>query len=239
LNLAFATSSSHYFYIGTAMMLDLTLFLHQDANEERTTKSSFMPQPSSKHTNTWSRTLAGSSIATENVQQHQSGTAAIARPSTTGGIPLPSSHVHRTQSEVQLSLDQEAAERRDTSMFYRLVNGIRERQHHHVISSHDSSTTSEHLESVQSITGILHTRLADIADAPPTNDEDTESHQGLTEVASSDEVSGGADGWSITGYMSSQHHSHNPTSAAATATMATEAVDKQVDDDDCIFDLDF
>jgi hypothetical protein len=43
-------------------------------------------------------------------------------------IPLPASHLHRTQSELQLSEDMEAAERRDLNMFYRLVNGIRERQ---------------------------------------------------------------------------------------------------------------
>lgn len=43
-------------------------------------------------------------------------------------IPLPASHVHRTQSELQLCEDMEAAERRDLNMFYRLVNGIRERQ---------------------------------------------------------------------------------------------------------------
>jgi hypothetical protein len=43
-------------------------------------------------------------------------------------IPLPRSHVHRTQSEVQLCEDMETAERRDLTMFYRLVNGIRERQ---------------------------------------------------------------------------------------------------------------
>jgi hypothetical protein len=43
-------------------------------------------------------------------------------------IPLPSSHVHRTQSELQLCEDMETAERRDLNMFYRLVNGIRDRQ---------------------------------------------------------------------------------------------------------------
>lgn len=43
-------------------------------------------------------------------------------------IPLPSSHVHRTHSEVQLCEDMESAELRDLNMFYRLVNGIRDRQ---------------------------------------------------------------------------------------------------------------
>jgi hypothetical protein len=52
-------------------------------------------------------------------------------------IPLPSTHVHRTQSEVQLSEDMETAERRDLNMFYRLVNGIRERQMNLVHEHHD------------------------------------------------------------------------------------------------------
>lgn len=43
-------------------------------------------------------------------------------------IPLPSTHVPRTESELQLSHDQAAAEQRDLHMFYRLVNGIRNRQ---------------------------------------------------------------------------------------------------------------
>jgi hypothetical protein len=43
-------------------------------------------------------------------------------------IPLPSNHVHRTESEVQLQAGLEAAERRNLRMFYRLVNGIRMRQ---------------------------------------------------------------------------------------------------------------
>lgn len=53
-------------------------------------------------------------------------------PSTprSSSIPLPSSHVHRTESEVQLFHDQAAAEERDLNMFYRLVNGIRKRQLH-------------------------------------------------------------------------------------------------------------
>jgi hypothetical protein len=217
----------------TAMKLDLTLFL-QDASEERIRKINFMPQPSSKDTNTWSRTLEGSSTTSDNMREQASGTLVGTRRSTTGSIPLPSSHVHRTQSEVQLSLDEEAAERRDTSMFYRLVNGIRERQH---VISHDSST-NEHVESVRSITGILHTRLANIApgalpDAGTLKshdeEEDSESH-GLTD-ATNDEVPRGAGGWSITGY------NHNP--AANSATMATDALDKEANDDDCIFDLDF
>jgi hypothetical protein len=48
--------------------------------------------------------------------------------SRSSNIPLPSSHVVRTQSELQLSLDEAAAEQRDATMFYRVLNGLRERQ---------------------------------------------------------------------------------------------------------------
>jgi hypothetical protein len=50
-------------------------------------------------------------------------------PAHSPNIPLPSSHVHRTQSEIQLSIDEAAAEQRDFHMFYRLVNGIRQRHY--------------------------------------------------------------------------------------------------------------
>jgi len=43
-------------------------------------------------------------------------------------IPMPASHVHRTDSEIQLHEDTTAAEYRDRCMFNRLVGGIRHRQ---------------------------------------------------------------------------------------------------------------
>ena len=42
-------------------------------------------------------------------------------------IPLPSTYVSRTESEVQLAMDVAAAERRDERMFHRLINGIQDR----------------------------------------------------------------------------------------------------------------
>jgi len=50
------------------------------------------------------------------------------RVSTTQTIPLPSSHILRTQSELQLCEDMVEAEWRELRMFYRVVNGIRSRQ---------------------------------------------------------------------------------------------------------------
>jgi len=44
--------------------------------------------------------------------------------SVSSPIALPSSHIHRTQSEIQLFEDTAAAEWHDLSMFHRIVNGI-------------------------------------------------------------------------------------------------------------------
>lgn len=49
------------------------------------------------------------------------------RRSSSHTIPLPSSHIPRTQSELQLCDDMAAAEWRDLCMFHRVVNGIREK----------------------------------------------------------------------------------------------------------------
>ena len=46
-------------------------------------------------------------------------------------IPLPASHIQRTESELQLSEDQAIAEGRDRVMFHRLVSGIRTRSKMH------------------------------------------------------------------------------------------------------------
>lgn len=48
-------------------------------------------------------------------------------PAVSNNIPLPSTYVSRTESEVQLAIDVAAAERRDERMFHRLINGIQDR----------------------------------------------------------------------------------------------------------------
>lgn len=65
------------------------------------------------------------------VQCHQQDSYANRQLSSS--IPLPNSHVARTQSELQLSEDMAAAERRDLCMFYRILRGIRERQDAHAV----------------------------------------------------------------------------------------------------------
>lgn len=87
----------------------------------------------------------------------------------TKNIPLPLSHKHRTQSELQLSEDMETAEQRDLNMFYRLVNGIRERQMN-LVRENESSTAAAAFydpahaltEAERSLAHIIHTRNAPV-----------------------------------------------------------------------------
>jgi len=88
-------------------------------------------------------------------------------------IPLPESHVHRTRSEVQLCEDMESAEQRDLNMFYRLVNGIRDRQMNLVRDNESSNAAAAYYnpthgltEAEQSLAHIIHTRNAPVATVP-------------------------------------------------------------------------
>ncbi len=62
------------------------------------------------------------------------------RSSTSLAIPLPASHIHRTESETQLDENMAVAEYRDRCMFNRLISGIRYRQQlHYHFQSHNNS----------------------------------------------------------------------------------------------------
>jgi hypothetical protein len=111
-------------------------------------------------------------------------------------IPLPSSHVHRTQSELQLHEDEEVAEQRDSTMFYRLVNGIRER---HGMQSHQGPQVEQNV--------AHHARLCE--EQPHSQRQRIESDQ--YHIATISEASPMAvDDWSIDGY-------HSPRFASQTA----------------------
>ena len=130
-------------------------------------------------------------------------------------IPLPSSHVARTLSEVQLSADQAAAEQRDNRMFYRLINGIRDR---HQTASHyyDVHPEGQHfIRTDMSIARIFRARRA-VLDTSTANiilHDDIFSTSGdaqqqqqvmwnhsLTRAAGRASESSATDGWSITGF---------------------------------------
>jgi hypothetical protein len=57
-------------------------------------------------------------------------------------IPLPSSHISRTESEMQLAVDIAAAEKRDERMFHRLITGIQARHQKQASSNKPSFRTS-------------------------------------------------------------------------------------------------
>jgi hypothetical protein len=57
-------------------------------------------------------------------------------------IPLPSSHISRTESEMQLAVDIAAAEKRDERMFHRLITGIQVRHQKQASSNKPSFRTS-------------------------------------------------------------------------------------------------
>ena len=93
------------------------------------------------------------------------GISPIERNGRSKNIPLPLSHKHRTESEMQLSEDMESAEQRDLNMFYRLVNGIRDRQMT-LVRENESSTAAAAFynpahgltEAERSLAHIIHTR---------------------------------------------------------------------------------
>jgi len=85
-------------------------------------------------------------------------------------IPMPASHIHRTDSEVQLHEDTAVAEYRDQCMFNRLVRGIRNRhQQSSVLGPNDCRRSRDNIptfpvtdafmeETDKSIENIMSTR---------------------------------------------------------------------------------
>ena len=146
-------------------------------------------------------------------------------------IPLPSSHVSRTQSELQLFRDEEAAELRDVNMFYRLVNGIRER---HQEEAPESSSDP--------IASLVQTRLKNMErdDEERSSRNRKKSPTGFPRPNAipvlippafrlqEHHTNGNADGWSITGFTQ-----------GGNASPATTAQESSNDDEgDCVFSLD-
>ena len=123
-------------------------------------------------------------------------------------IPLPSSHIDRTQSELQLCVDEAAAEQREISMFYRVVNGIRERQQT-LAAAHPYP--HQHQEQTRPTPSHFYSRPYPMAD-------ETESsyHTAMPLHAVDDTINGQEDvmdsSWSITGYS-------EETTGASSATM--------------------
>jgi hypothetical protein len=150
--------------------------------------------------------------------------------SRSSSIPLPSTHVARTQSELQLYLDEEVAEQRDLNMFYRLVNGIRERQ--------SSPTRYLDATSERSIAGIYHTRLASHVEGgcEQNSSLDRDATPKWSSLHSTRQVSEGSthDEWSISGFDSPRHEQPNANAINNIALHCEE----DDEDDEGVFSLD-
>ena len=83
-------------------------------------KVTFNSMPNTAHRTSHTKTVS-SAHTPPSVPNSSKGASAA--------IPLPSTHIPRTKSELQLTEDTAAAEWADMCMFHRLVTGIRERQH--------------------------------------------------------------------------------------------------------------
>lgn len=147
-------------------------------------------------------------------------------------IPLPPSHVPRTQSEVQLTIDEEAAEQRDARMFDRLVNGIRERQQ----QSYAMQAMHWDNSLERSLSRIVQARLAPLSESTRSGDHTelpteivTEHHHDLPHDAS--------DAWSISGYDNEEHDEPLPHKASQGQSLEEEE-ECPVQDSDGLFEMD-
>jgi len=77
---------------------------------------------------------------------------------STKSIPLPKSHVQRTESELQFCNDLADADYRDSIMFQRLVRGIEKSQYKVQLSKRDYSPCNVMTQSKQVIENIVSTR---------------------------------------------------------------------------------
>lgn len=174
-------------------MFDLTFLLHPNEKaffDKKLKCSMGSTYPSSLE----SHPAASHSYETEGGNDHILGTSMGTNRSTS--IPLPSSHVPRTQSELQLSIDEEAAEQRDARMFYRLVNGIRERHQQQYAATMSSVHWENSFE--DSISRLVRARLTPL-DHSEQPDEQDEAHPHEVSAARN-ELPPVVDSWSITGF---------------------------------------
>mmetsp|Transcript_8882 Transcript_8882/g.19174 ORF Transcript_8882/g.19174 Transcript_8882/m.19174 type:complete len:250 (+) Transcript_8882:2-751(+) len=87
-----------------------------------------LPTPTQKDPRIPSTTSTTSTVSTSAGRSPPTAMAISAGSVRSASIPVPDSHHgERTQSQVQLCIDEEAAEQREQMMFYRLINGMRDR----------------------------------------------------------------------------------------------------------------
>lgn len=228
---------ANFVFLERTMKFDLTFLINPnekasfdkplDCSMVKSYASSFESNPASR------------SDETDGDNDHILGTSMGTTRSTS--IPLPSSHVPRTQSELQLSIDEEAAEQRDARMFYRLVNGIRERQQHQqqqqsvaMSSLHCANSSLE-----DSISRLVRARLTPLDHCSSDDDHlhpeaESDPHEVLTASDGLPPAAAEPDSWSISGY---DHEEQKPSRSLHRLNEGTEEEDYH--DDEAFFELDF
>mmetsp|Transcript_16847 Transcript_16847/g.31510 ORF Transcript_16847/g.31510 Transcript_16847/m.31510 type:complete len:246 (+) Transcript_16847:242-979(+) len=179
------------------MKFDLTFLLHSNENHSNEKVSFACPLkcPMSKsYPSSWESDPVSQSDETDGGNDHNMLATSMGTTRSTS-IPLPASHVPKTKSELQLCIDEEAAEQRDARMFYRLVNGLRERQQQKQTRDLNPFPCDHYLD--QHISRIVQARLT------PLEEGDRMRHQ----VSGTNEISTEPiaeipqeDAWSISGY---------------------------------------
>lgn len=166
-----------------------------------------------------------------------------ARLNKSHAIPMPASHIHRTESEVQLHEDTAVAEYRDQCMFNRLVTGIRHRQHQCNGSAfhHEDCITSSNIialspvkvefmeETQRSIENIISTRNhsayfeQDCGEVTPDSSQHLHSYQ-CSQVL---QIENNLEDWAIGGFDES-----SPDVNSYNDPIRTEAIPDMYESDD-------
>ena len=188
------------------MKFDLTFLLHSN---EKTSFDSPLKCPMPKY---YPSSLGSDPVSqsddTDGDNDHNILASSMGTSRSTS-IPLPASHVPKTQSELQLCIDEEAAEQRDARMFYRLVNGIRERQQQQHTEALTSVPCANSFD--QSISRIVQARLAPLREVDRAGLQETRTDESVSEhIEFSQEAS---DAWSISGYEQEEQTSFQPYSS--------------------------
>ena len=193
----------------TTMKFDLTFLLHSngDHSNEKVSFANPLQCPMSKsYPSSWESDPVSQFVETDGGNDHNMLATSMGTTRSTS-IPLPASHVPKTKSELQLCIDEEAAEQRDARMFYRLVNGIRERQQQKQTAVLSAVPFANSLD--QSVSRIVQARLAPLEEGVRPRRQVSDTDEIATEPI--DEIfQDASDAWSISGYDHEEQQTQFP-----------------------------
>jgi hypothetical protein len=187
------------------MKFDLTFLIHPNEKSSFEKPHNFFMEKSHACSVDPSPVVSHSDETEGGCNDHSSILGTSMGTTRSASIPLPSSHVPRTQSEVQLSIDEEAAEQRDARMFDRLVNGIRVRQQQQQSSiMHSNRHWDNSLE--QSLSRIAQARLAPLSESVRSVDHNDEPPVEIVAQYHHEFPHEASDAWSISGYDNEEQY---------------------------------